>query len=69
MLPFLKTLEACKEVFDEHFSYKINEVDYILNTSMLIENIFSSEEVETYSHVIMNPPYKKSSPPALTVFR
>ncbi|HHT0498761.1 TPA: BsuBI/PstI family type II restriction endonuclease [Raoultella planticola] len=60
MLPFLKkTLEACKEVFDEHFSYKINEVDYILNTSMLIENIFSSEEVETYSHVIMNPPYKK----------
>ena len=60
MLPFLnKTLEACKKEFGDSFSFKINNKDYIIDTSLLIGNLFSSEEIETYSHIIMNPPYKK----------
>lgn len=60
MLPFLKkTLEASKKEFKESFSYKINKKDYIIDTGLLIGDLFSSKEIETYSHVIMNPPYKK----------
>jgi len=60
MLPFLdKTLKSCIDKAGEVLSYKINNKDYIIETSLSIENIFNSKEVETYSHVIMNPPYKK----------
>ncbi|CDH04866.1 putative O-methyltransferase [Xenorhabdus bovienii str. oregonense] len=60
MLPFLdKTLEACSKEFGKNFSYKVNKTDYIIDTSLLVKNLSNSEEIETYSHVIMNPPYKK----------
>ncbi|HFR4131377.1 BsuBI/PstI family type II restriction endonuclease [Raoultella ornithinolytica] len=60
MLPFLdNTLKSCANEFGEKFSYKINKKDYIIETSQHIGNLFALEEVETYSHVIMNPPYKK----------
>lgn len=60
MLPFLdKTLKSCANEFGEKFSHKINTKDYIIETSLRIKNLFNPEEIETYSHVIMNPPYKK----------
>lgn len=60
MLPFLnKTLEACSKDFGKNFSYNVNKKDYIIDTSLRTESLFNSEEIETYSHVIMNPPYKK----------
>ncbi len=60
MLPFLdKTLEACSKEFGKNFSYKVNKTDYIIDTSLFVKNLSNSEEIETYSHVIMNPPYKK----------
>ncbi|MFV8068459.1 MULTISPECIES: BsuBI/PstI family type II restriction endonuclease [unclassified Enterobacter cloacae complex] len=60
MLPFLdKTLNACSKARKGFLSYKINKVDYIIDTSLLVKNLVSSEDIETYSHVIMNPPYKK----------
>lgn len=60
MLPFLdKTLNACSKVGKGILSYKINKVDYIIDTSLLVKNLVASEDIETYSHVIMNPPYKK----------
>lgn len=60
MLPFLNsTLEACADEFGENFSFKINNKDYILETSSLLENALNYGGIETYSHVIMNPPYKK----------
>ncbi|WP_202799432.1 Eco57I restriction-modification methylase domain-containing protein [Pantoea sp. Sc1] len=60
MLPFLgKTLKSCIDKAGEVLSFKINNKDYIIETSLSIENTFNSKEIETYSHVIMNPPYKK----------
>lgn len=60
MLPFLdKTLNACKEAREGFLSYKINKVDFIIDTSRLMNNLASSGEIDSYSHVIMNPPYKK----------
>lgn len=60
MLPFLhKTLEACSQEFGANFSYKINKTDYIIDAGLHAENLLNSEEIEKYSHVIMNPPYKK----------
>lgn len=60
MLPFLdNTLKSCANEFGKKFSYKINKKDFIIETSLHIENLFNPEEIETYSHVIMNPPYKK----------
>lgn len=60
MLPFLnKTMNACSEAIGDNLSYKINSTDYIIDTALLIKNKSLSERVETYSHVIMNPPYKK----------
>lgn len=60
MLPFLdNTLKSCANKFGEKFSHKINKKDYIIETSLRIKNLFDPEEIETYSHVIMNPPYKK----------
>ncbi len=60
MLPFLdNTLTSCENEFGDKFSFKINKKDYIIEISRLIENRFNHEEIETYSHIIMNPPYKK----------
>lgn len=60
MLPFLdKTLKYCADNFGKNFSYKINKKDYIIEASLLIDNIFNRDEIASYSHVIMNPPYKK----------
>ncbi len=60
MLPFLnKTLNACSEAMKGSLSYKINNLDYIIDTSLLVKSLASNEDIETYSHVIMNPPYKK----------
>ncbi|MFY3767719.1 Eco57I restriction-modification methylase domain-containing protein, partial [Escherichia coli] len=59
MLPYLsKTLKACDEAANGKLTHKISKVDYILEAS-LAKNISTSEEPGTYSHVIMNPPYKK----------
>ncbi|HCR0781810.1 TPA: Eco57I restriction-modification methylase domain-containing protein [Klebsiella aerogenes] len=60
MLPFLdNTLKSCASEFGEKFSHKINKKDFIIETSQRIENLFDQDGIETYSHVIMNPPYKK----------
>lgn len=60
MLPFLQqTMKACGEVIGNDFSYRICHKDYIIDTALLVENLFNNEEIERYSHVIMNPPYKK----------
>lgn len=60
MLPFLnKTMEHCSAEFGKNFSYKINNSDYIVNTCSLMNDLFNNESIERYSHVIMNPPYKK----------
>ena len=61
MLPFLnKTMEHCSAEVGKNFSYKINNSDYIVNTCSLINDLFNNESIEKYSHVIMNPPYKKN---------
>ncbi|MEM6052601.1 BsuBI/PstI family type II restriction endonuclease [Erwinia sp. P7711] len=60
MLPFLdNTLRACANEFGGKLSHKINNKDYIIETSLRIANLFNLEEIATYTHVIMNPPYKK----------
>lgn len=60
MLPFLsKTLDACGSEFGKNFSYNISKSDYIIDASQLMDNLFNNEEIEKFSHVIMNPPYKK----------
>lgn len=60
MIPFLdKTLDACREASKGKLAYKINRLDYIISTSQLLQDLALSEEREKYSHVIMNPPYKK----------
>ncbi|WP_241801474.1 BsuBI/PstI family type II restriction endonuclease [Klebsiella michiganensis] len=60
MVPYLnKTLKACSNAANGKLSHKINKIDYILETSLLVKNISTSKSIETYSHVIMNPPYKK----------
>lgn len=60
MLTFLdKTLKACSKQLGKKFSHNVNNKDYIIDTSLLIGNRFNNGEVEVYSHVIMNPPYKK----------
>lgn len=60
MIPFLdKTLDACREASKDKLSYKINRLDYIISTSQLLQDLALSEERENYTHVIMNPPYKK----------
>ncbi|ROR06230.1 BsuBI/PstI family type II restriction endonuclease [Erwinia sp. JUb26] len=60
MLPFLdNTLKSCVNEFGRKFLHKINKKDFIIETSLRIENLFAQEEIEKYSHVIMNPPYKK----------
>ncbi|WP_248725737.1 BsuBI/PstI family type II restriction endonuclease [Enterobacter cloacae] len=60
MIPFLdKMLDACREASKGKLAYKINRLDYIISTSQLLQDLALSEEREKYSHVIMNPPYKK----------
>lgn len=60
MIPFLdKTLDACREASKGKLSYKINRLDYIISTSQLLQDLALSGEREKYTHVIMNPPYKK----------
>ncbi|WP_227415094.1 BsuBI/PstI family type II restriction endonuclease [Enterobacter cloacae complex sp. P24RS] len=60
MLTYLrKTLRACNEAANGKLSHKIRKVDYILEASLAAKSISTREEPGVYSHVIMNPPYKK----------
>src|SRR5690606_37850786 len=54
-----KKRKDCKGAANGKITHKISKVDYILEASLLAKNISTSEEPGTYSHVIMNPPYKK----------
>jgi len=60
MLPFLdKTLKACNEALPGKLTYKVNLLDYIIDASQHVVQGSGKEQTESYSHVIMNPPYKK----------
>lgn len=60
MLAYLnKTLATCSDVAQGKLSSKINKLDYILAASMRIQNALTNKDAEIYSHVIINPPYKK----------
>ncbi|EOI5775953.1 BsuBI/PstI family type II restriction endonuclease [Cronobacter malonaticus] len=60
MFPYLdRTLKKCANAFGNNFSFKINKKDFILETCLRMGALFSRNPIELYSHVIMNPPYKK----------
>lgn len=61
MYPFLReVMKECENSFKSNFTYKIQSADFILHMSeLLTAKVADSESVEKFTHVIMNPPYKK----------
>jgi adenine-specific DNA-methyltransferase len=58
-----KTLYACKQYARQHqirLDYEIIKKDFIKDsTEFLKSQLFNQQENPTYTHVIMNPPYRK----------
>ena len=62
MHPFLqKTLESCEASSDCNFQFTVKNEDFIHHSASKLDIGLFAETAEQYSHVIMNPPYKKIS--------
>ncbi len=58
LIPYLNdSLESYRQ--DKHFQYRIHETDFILETVRHLTDGLFSNTVPSYTHVILNPPYKK----------
>lgn len=61
MLPYLtETLEQCRQAARNNFQAKVIHADFIKHTvEGMCENGLHQPAIEQYTHIIMNPPYKK----------
>lgn len=60
MQPFLQdVMRECEKSFKSNFSNSIQPVDFIVHMSEILSAGANLESVQQFTHVIMNPPYKK----------
>lgn len=62
MQPFLQNvMKECEKSFSNKFVATINQDDFIVHMSEVLAKSENVESVQKFTHVIMNPPYKKIS--------
>lgn len=61
LLPYLEeTVGKCKEEFRSGIAAEVRSKDFIVDaTEHLNQDLLSDSSAETFTHILMNPPYKK----------